>query len=101
MDAQALKNFLDRNGEDVILRRLTGRGFYIDVTVRARINDYRPEEMAGGIVQGDQKCIISNTEITAAQWPGPPRVGDVIIRNGGTLSAMVKSAASSTLDSEV
>lgn len=101
MDTRALENFLTRNGEDIILRRLTGRGFYIDVTCRARVNDYQPDEMQGGIIQGDQKVVLSNVEIAAAQWPGPPRIGDVILRNGGAQSAVVKGASSNTLDSIV
>ena len=101
MDTRALENVLSRNGETITLRRLTGRGFWIDVQCRARVNDYSPDEMQGGIEQGDQKVVLSNAEITAAQWPGPPRIGDVILRNGGTLTAVVRAVSSNTLDNIV
>jgi hypothetical protein len=102
MDLSATNRFLAENGEDIILRRLTGRGFRIDVACRARVIDYTPEEQNGvGIVQGDQKAILSNDEIVAAKWPGPPRPGDVILRAGGTITALVRAASSYTIDSVV
>ena len=53
--------------------------------MRVRADDYRPEELVGGIVQGDTKVILSPTQILAASWPGTlswPRTGDKIVING-------------------
>lgn len=87
MDVNALANTLERGGRYVKLRRQTGRGLYIEVRCAARVTKWQPEmrlqiEAAGGIAQGDRICVLSNREIIAAQWPGPPRRGDVVIIEG-------------------
>lgn len=51
---------MDRFGEDIIVRRYSGPAAsrtHIDTTVRARVMDYQPTELVGGIVQGDIKVI--------------------------------------------
>jgi hypothetical protein len=65
-------------GAPAILRRVFAGG-RTDVAVRAVIRGYKPQELIGGIVQGDKEAIISDAEIAAAAWPGPPRRGDQII----------------------
>lgn len=75
----ALDRALAKKGEDVILRRITGTGaaaVNVDVTVRASVRSPGAEELVGGIVQDDLFCILSPSEIDAAQWPGgqPPTV---------------------------
>lgn len=45
--------FLAEIGEDVIIRRIG----VPDVTVRARVVGYKPDELVGPIVQGDVKII--------------------------------------------
>jgi hypothetical protein len=93
LNLYATADFLTQNGESIALRRLTGRGVFIEVICKARVTDYAPDEMVGGIVQGDRKMIISNREIEEAKWPGPPRAGDQVIlleQNGDT--AMVRAS---------
>lgn len=74
----ALERALARKGETIILRRLTLAPLAvqsaIDVTCRAFVSGYRPEELIGGITQADSLVIISPKEIIASQWPGgqPP-----------------------------
>jgi len=56
-----------------------------DVAVRIRADDYQPDELVGGIMQGETKVILSPTQILAAAWPGPqdwPRIGDTIVIDG-------------------
>lgn len=70
--------------DTILLRRLSGRGIYLEVRCAARIDKFTPEmlhqiEQAGGIAQGDRTCIISNREIARQRWPGPPRRGDMVI----------------------
>lgn len=77
---------LGEAGEHVTLRRLGTPN--TDVTTWAAIRRYQPNELVNGIVQGDQNVIISNIEIAAASWPGPPRKGDFIIRQGNTVLAV-------------
>lgn len=73
--------FIQRYGQDVTLRRVTGTTSqtFTDVPVRAFIRNFLPNELVGGITQGDRLAIIANVEIAAASWPGPPRKGDQII----------------------
>lgn len=71
-----------RNGHRVILRRLPAT----DVTCLAVIRDFSagalPGGLPGGNPQGFSVMRISNDEIAAASWPGPPRKGDRVIADG-------------------
>lgn len=75
---------LARYGETVVLRRPTGQAQFIDVSCAARVDQFQLNEIAGGIVQSDRKVVLSNREIEADAWPGPPRRGDQIIIGGRT-----------------
>lgn len=69
----SLDDALSADGEDVILRRISGLGnnaTNIDVNCRARVDGLTVQEIAAGIKETDQHVIISPTQITAAQWPG-------------------------------
>jgi hypothetical protein len=54
----------------------------LDVTVYGRTKNYAPDELVGGLTQGDTEVTITNAEIAAAQWPGPPITGDQMIIDG-------------------
>ncbi len=70
---------LAKYGRPMTLRRRIGTtSAYNDVTVKGVSQGYQPQELVGGIVQGDRKVTISNAEIAAAGWPGPPKKGDII-----------------------
>lgn len=74
----ALDRALADHGQDATLRRLLGLGpsrTESDVTVRIRMDDYRPDEIVGGIVQGDSRVILSPSQIIAASWGGTPADG--------------------------
>ena len=75
---------LARYGETVVLRRPTGQGLFTDVSCGARVDQFQPHEIAGGVMQGDRNVVLSNREIEAANWPGPPRRGDQIVIGGHT-----------------
>lgn len=77
----SLRKQLAQHGSDVTLKRQTAVSpqTFNSVTVRARVVDFRPEQLIGGIIQGDRKVIMSNEEIAAASWPGPPRKGDKVV----------------------
>lgn len=93
-----LDQFLAADGQDVILRRITGttNQIVVDCPCRAFVRGYQPKELAGGIIQGDTHVILSATDINRAQWPGGeavtnppgindprvPRTGDRIIIEG-------------------
>lgn len=70
-------------GEAVTLRRLLPS---TDISVRARVTGYKPDELGGGIQQGDRKIIILTEDVT---FDGGLKVGDKIIVRGRTLNASV------------
>jgi hypothetical protein len=63
---------LDKHGEDVELRRVSGTAqIPFSCTVRAVVRGYAPDELVGGIDQGSSRVILSPREIEASGWPGP------------------------------
>jgi hypothetical protein len=52
------------------------------VTVNGVAQGFKPEEFVGDVIRGDQRVQISDAEIAAASWPGPPRKGDKIVIDG-------------------
>lgn len=77
---------LARYGRPMTLRRRLTSTTFNDVTVSGVQQDYRPGELLGGIAQGDSRVTISNAEIAAAAWPGPPKKGDFVAVDGRTLA---------------
>lgn len=74
----ALDRQLRLHGQNATLRRYVGTGpsrTASDVAVRVRLDDYRPEELVGGIIQGDSRAILSPSQIIAASWGGTPADG--------------------------
>lgn len=58
---QMYRDQLTLHGEDISIRRYDGIGTgrtYVDRPVRARVTGYSPQEMVGGITQGDRKVIL-------------------------------------------
>lgn len=79
----SLDRQLAAHGEDVVLRRFTGIGqarTFTDATVRALVRDYRPDEIVGGIAQGDTEVALSPTGVLAG---GLPKRGDQVVIDGG------------------
>ncbi len=70
MTADQAIDMLDRmiavNGSTVTLRRLPST----DVDCPALVRDQGPNELVGGLTQGDSTVILSPTQINAAAWPG-------------------------------
>jgi hypothetical protein len=77
----SIDRLLAATGEDIVVRRITD-GVNTDVGVRASVRAYSPEELVGGIIQGDSQVICSPTEMTAASWPLPPRANDKTVIQG-------------------
>lgn len=76
---------LVKNGRTMTLQRLSGTGpSTTDVTVYGVAQGYAPEELAGDVLQGDMRVTLSNSEIAAAVWPGPPVRGDRIVIDART-----------------
>lgn len=85
--ASRIVEMLERRGRYFQLRRRVGTtNTFTEIAVRGVIAGYSPEELVGGIAQGDKRAVISNKEIAAANWPGPPRRGDILVVDGGSLT---------------
>jgi hypothetical protein len=82
-------------GEDATLRRMQlvagVQSVLSSVDVRIVMRQYGPQELVGGITQGDSFVILSPSEIIAANWPGTvtspgdkrvPKHGDQLIVQG-------------------
>lgn len=85
--ARVTQRQLQRNGRPFTLRRLPLPG--TDVTVRGYRAEFDSQPLPGGLPQGQSTIIISNAEIAAAAWPGPPRKGDRLI--DATRTVLVES----------
>ncbi|CAO4178876.1 hypothetical protein [Methylorubrum populi] len=72
----ALDRQLSRHGEDVKLRAQDAADDGTqDLTRRAFVREYRPDELSGGIEQGDREVILSPTGLAA----DPLRLGGLWI----------------------
>lgn len=78
-------------GEDAVLRRSSWVGRVradVDTGVRAHVRGYLPDELIGGIVQGDRRAILSPTPFGVDDLP---EVGNSLIV-GGTICAIMAAA---------
>ncbi len=97
----ALDRALATAGETIRLQRLAlGPGdsqIPFEVSCRALVRGYQPDELVNGITQQDQLIIISPTQIIANGWPGAapvrgpgdqrvPQARDRTITSRGTLT---------------
>ena len=99
MNAAQTYGFLLKYGEAVVLRRPTGNGIWAECPVFARVDQFQPHELVGGILQGDRKVIMSSIELAAQGWPSDPRRGDQVMIGGKTTT--VQAVDTVTLGSEV
>lgn len=74
---------IERHGQTVTVRRREGTGATFDpsVPVKARVHHYTPQELVGGIIQGDRRVTIAPAELVAAGWNtgDAPRKGDQVL----------------------
>lgn len=77
---------LARFGRPMTLRRVTlhpdGTRSNNDVTVYGHTIGNTPTEIVQSVTQGNTVVQISNREIAAASWPGPPADQDVLLFDG-------------------
>lgn len=73
----ALDRQIALHGQDVVLRRGA-----TDYSMRGWVRGYRPDELAGGIQQGDSDVVLSPTGLAAAGFVGAPKRLDVIVTAG-------------------
>lgn len=71
-------------GRTMLLRRRVGTtSSYTDVPVRAISEGYKPDELVGGLQQGDRHVTFTNDELSKqSAFVGPPKKGDFIVVDG-------------------
>lgn len=75
--AAAVADAIDRAGRTARLRRLTPQpAVWFDVTLKAVPEGWTPEQLVADVDQGLRTVRVSNREIAARKWQGPPRRGD-------------------------
>jgi hypothetical protein len=83
--ADKIADALRRFGRPVTLRRNSYSGATptpTDVTVYAYVKGAAPSELIGKLKQFKSDVVISNREIAAATWPGPPKADDFLVIDG-------------------
>ncbi len=73
------------NGETVTVRRVTGTGAnrpFFDADARAKVRNYQVQELAGTIALGDREVILLAEDLSAAQFPQPIRIDDLLYVGG-------------------
>ena len=89
----ATRRQLLRHGQPVTLRRLAGTGgsqTATDVACTATVAWIGAAELApgSGLMQGDRRVTITDHEIAAASWPGPPRKADRVVIDGAVTAVV-------------
>lgn len=82
---------IHREGEPVsLLRKLDDGVTLLNAPVTAFVRHYKPEEIGGGIQQGDRELHIAPGDLAAQGWTDRPRKPDQVTI--GTDLAIVQSA---------
>lgn len=81
MDLSGVARLIRSLGRTATLRRLNGASPSTDVTVKAAVTAWSSGDLEGDIGQATRTARVTNAEIAAATWPGPPRRGDQLIRS--------------------
>jgi hypothetical protein len=66
------RDLIEAYGEDITLRRVSP---LTNATVRARVTGFTPEELVGGVNQGQRKVIILAEDVESTEFPVPIRAG--------------------------
>lgn len=80
MDLNATARFVEQRGQFHTLRRFVGRNrAKQDVKLKAVVDRGDDQSLVNNVTQSLQTAIITNREIAAKRWPGPPKTGDFLI----------------------
>lgn len=75
---------IEREGEPVELLRNLPDGGQLTASLKAFVRGFKPEELGGGIVQGDRAMHVAPRKLAAAGWPDAPRKPDQVTIAGKT-----------------
>ncbi len=62
---------------------------YAEVPFLVVLSAFKPDQLTGGVQQGDANLQTLDDEIRAARWPGPPRIKDTIVFPDGKTWAIL------------
>ncbi len=88
-------------GEWVLIRRYTGTGTtrpHFDVRARARIVGYAPNELVGGIQQGDRRAIVLADDLFGSGLTMPVLNTDKLVDHGRELQIIAVDADTRKID---
>lgn len=85
--ATATRNLLARFGRAMTVRRRVGTGAtFTTATAHGALGAYRPDQLVGGVMQGDAQIILDAAPIIAAGL-APLVKGDQVVADGRTWAA--------------
>lgn len=67
---------IEREGEPVQLLRNLPDGGQLTASLKAFVRGFKPEELGGGIIQGDRAMHVAPATLAAAGFPDAPRKPD-------------------------
>jgi len=89
MNADFVLRYYERQGQQVTVRRFTGRQrVFFDVECTAHVDYGMAQILVGDIQQTGDTIKLTDREMNANRWPKPPRHGDMIIYADGTSVAV-------------
>jgi hypothetical protein len=73
-----------KRGQSVTLKRRVGTTTnFTTAIVPGKVHHYRPDELVGGIIQGDRRVTIAPSSLAGTDWEGlVPRKGDFVEIDG-------------------
>lgn len=78
---------LRRAGRPMVLQRRIGTtSTFTECTVYGKDRGYQPNELVGGVIQGDRRIRIAQADIAAANWTGSPKAKDYL--DGGAVQGV-------------
>lgn len=78
-------------GEEINIRRYSGSGLgrtYVDTSVKARVTGYNPDELVGGIQQGDRNMVVLVEDLVNGGFVLPVTPNDKVMLRGKELAIM-------------
>lgn len=91
----AYRRQIDAHGEPVVLRKGAAGA---EITVRARVMGFQPEQLVGPITVGSRRIIVMAEDVSAS-W-GVPQKNDRVIWNGVTLTVQDVDSATRRIAGE-
>lgn len=88
---EARRRMLAAKGRPMTLRRQTSINpeVFVDLTVQGFDRSFQPQEITGGVRQGDRQVEILNDELAAASWP---------VLRGKVLRIVIDGATATVVD---